>query len=414
MTGNRGRESGPVIATADGDKEVTPNPEQFEDSVTEKSSVAQLDVVAISAERRRRKLSWSIAVVAILVAAGVSAAVARPFSAGPISHSQVANNVGQTSLYRVARQDLSSRTQVSATLGYAGNYSVVNQARGIVTLLPSVGQVVSEGQVLYSMSGAPVVLLYGSTPAYRTLSEGVSGADVAELNADLVALRCATPSQLDPSSNYFSAATAVALERLQTKLRVTENDVLSLGQAVFMPSALRVTSALATLGAAAELNERVLVATSTSREVSIALDASQRSEVAVGDNVTITLPNNQTTSGMISSVGSVATTPTSGSSNTSPTITVLVNPANAAATGSWDQAPVSGTSTTATVTNALVVPVDALLAQSGGGYAVEVVGAKGIHQLVPVTLGLSDDADGLVQVSSTELAVGQRVVVPKL
>ncbi|MBU6515939.1 MAG: peptidoglycan-binding protein, partial [Acidobacteria bacterium] len=62
----------------------------------------------------------------------------------------------------------------------------------------------------------------------------------------------------------------------------------------------------------------------------------------------------------------------------------------------------------------LVVPVDALLAQSSNGYAVEVVGVNGIHHLVPVTLGLFDDADGMVQVSGTGLAVGQRVVVPKL
>ena len=53
---------------------------------------------------------------------------------------------------------------MSATLGYAGSYSVVNQAPGTVTSLPAVGQVVSQGQVLYQVSGAPVVLLYGSTP----------------------------------------------------------------------------------------------------------------------------------------------------------------------------------------------------------------------------------------------------------
>ena len=136
--------------------------------------------------------------------------------------------------------------------------------------------------------------------------------------------------------------------------------------------------------------------------------------MAVGDKVTITLPNNQTTPGVISSVGTVATTPASGSSSSTPTITVLVNPTDPAATGTWDQAPVNVTITTGTVTNALVVPVDALLAQAGGGYAVEVVDADGIHRLVPVTLGLFDDADGLVQVTGSGLAAGQRVVVPNL
>ena len=89
-----------------------------------------------------------------------------------------------------------------------------------------------------------------------------------------------------------------------------------------------------------------------------------------------------------------------------------VTPSDPAATGTWDQAPVRVGITTATVPSALAVPVTALLAQSGGGYAVEVVNAGGINHLVPVSLGLFDDADGLVQVSGSGLAVGQQVVVP--
>ena len=68
--------------------------------------------------------------------------------------------------------------------------------------------------------------------------------------------------------------------------------------------------------------------------------------------------------------------------------------------------------TTARVPSALVVPVTALLAQASGGYAVEVAGAAGINHLVPVSLGLFDDADGLVAVTSSRLTAGQAVVVP--
>ncbi|MDE3092852.1 MAG: peptidoglycan-binding protein [Acidobacteriota bacterium] len=340
--------------------------------------------------------------------------MAKTLDAGTTGHPGVVDNTNPTSLYDIARQDLTSQTQVAATLGYTGNYTVVNQVGGIVTSLPSVGRVVTQGQVLYAVNGEPVVLLSGSTPAYRTLSQGMSGADVAELNADLVALKYASSRELDPTSNYFGAATTVALKGLQSALGVTQNGMLALGQAVFEPTAVRVTSVSATLGAAATPNQPLLVATSTKRQVSIALDASQQSEVAVGDRVAIILPNNRTTVGVISSVGSIATAPPQGGSNTSPTITVLVNPTDASATGTWDQAPVNVTITTATVHGVLVVPVDALLAQSSNGYAVEVVGVNGIHHLVPVTLGLFDDADGMVQVSGTGLAVGQRVVVPKL
>jgi len=91
---------------------------------------------------------------------------------------------------------------------------------------------------------------------------------------------------------------------------------------------------------------------------------------------------------------------------------VGVTPSDPAATGTWDQAPVQVGITTASVPNAVVVPVTALLARAGGGYAVEVVGAGGRNHLVPVSLGLFDDAEGLVQVTASGLAAGQEVVVP--
>jgi len=161
-----------------------------------------------------------------------------------------------------------------------------------------------------------------------------------------------------------------------------------------------------------------MAGTSTTREVTIDLDAAQQSQVKAGDQVAITLPDGSTTPGVISSVGSVATSPPPGQSvggNTSPpTITVLVKPTDPAATGTWDQAPVNVAITTGNVSNVLIVPVDALLAQPGGSYAVEVAGTDGIRRLVPVTLGLFDDVGGLVQASGPGLAAGQRVVVPAL
>jgi hypothetical protein len=385
------------------------------DPIVPAPTPAETPAVAGASPRVRHRLRRVLVVaVVVVVAAAAAVFIVDPF-ANKTSNKSVADNADPTSLYTVARQDLTSQTQVSATLGYAGSYSVVNQAQGTVTSLPSVGQVVSQGQVLYEVSGAPVVLLYGSTPAYRSLSEGTStaltGPDVAELNTDLVALGYVTSSEIPAGTDEFNYWTKVGVEKLQATLGVTQNGTLSLGQVVFEPTAVRVTSVSATLGASASAGQPVLSATSTTRQVSIALDADEQSEVAVGDKVSITLPNNDVTPGVISSVGTVAT---AGSSGSSPTITVLVNPTEPAATGDWDQAPVNVTITTGNVTNALVLPVDALLAQSGGGYAVEVVDADGIHHLVAVTLGLFDDADGLVQVSGAGLAAGQKIVVPNL
>jgi hypothetical protein len=338
---------------------------------------------------------------------------------------------------QVERRTLTAMVSQAGILTYRARsdgslYSVVNRARGTYTKLPTIGTVSRQGQVLYRVNDRPVVMLYGSTPAYRTLSAGATGPDVAELNGDLVALRYATRSQLHPRSAFFGPATTAALQKLQDAVGAPRTGTLTLGQAVFEPTALRVTAVSAQLGGSAQPGQTVLQATSTARQVEVALDASQQTSLAVGDKVTVTLPDNRTTAGVVSSVGAVATCPSSSgwgpssgsappgtdscssgsSGNTTPTIAVGITPSDPAATGKWDQAPVQVGISTASVPDALVVPVTALLARSSGGYAVEVVGARASSHLVPVSLGLFDDADGLVQVTASGLAAGQRVVVP--
>ena len=146
-----------------------------------------------------------------------------------------------------------------------------------------------------------------------------------------------TNTELSPTSDEFTSWTKEGLEGLQAVLGVTKNGILALGQAVFEPSAVRVTSLSSTLGTPAQPGQSVLSATSTTRQVDIALNADQQSEVAVGDKVAITLPNNQTTPGVISSVGTVAS---AGQNGGTPTVTVQVTPTDPLATGTWDQAPV--------------------------------------------------------------------------
>jgi hypothetical protein len=197
---------------------------------------------------------------------------------------------------------------------------------------------------------------------------------------------------------------------------VTATGVVALGDVVVEPGAIEVDTVPVSNGASASAGTSVLTATSTTREVTIDLDASEQSEVKVGDQVSVTLPDNSTTPGVVSSVGTVATAPASGAGSTgggsTPTITVEVTLTDPKATGDLDQTPVEVAITNASVPNALVVPVDALLALSSGGYALEEIESNGTHQLVPVSLGLFDDADGLVQVTGSGVAAGQKIVVP--
>jgi multidrug efflux pump subunit AcrA (membrane-fusion protein) len=284
---------------------------------------------------------------------------------------------------------------------------VRGQGGGTLTSLPSQGQVIRQGDVLYKTdNGTPVVLLYGSVPAWRTLDEGLTGADVTQLNHDLVSLGFANSSDISAIGwDYYSWETQYAVEQLQSALGISSpSGSLSLGSVVFEPTAIRVSNLLASLGGPA--SGPVLAATSDRHVVTVSLDTSLQSQVKAGDAVTVTLPNGATTPGVITYVGTVASG--SGSSATIPVRVTLTHPS---AAGTLDQAPVTVQITTASVSNVLLVPVGALLAQSSGGYAVEVAGPGNTRHLVPVTTGIFDDVTGLVQVTGA-LTPGQRVVVP--
>jgi Putative peptidoglycan binding domain len=374
------------------------------------------------ARKRRRRLLAGTAVLVLVAAAGVVVAATDPFDSSGESRGAAGASTTNTALATVRQGPLSAQVNQNGTLSYAAQadgspYSVVNQASGTYTWLPSAGRVIDCGRVLYRVEETPVVLLCGRTPAYRDLAEGDSGRDVRQLNRNLVRLGYADRADLDPSSDEFGSETAAALERLQDKLGVDQTGSLDLGEAVFLPGPLRMTKVTARLGTRAAPGVEVAQATSTKRQVTVDLSASQQAQVKVGDRAQVTLPDNRTTPGVVTRIGRVATSSddtgsgSAGSGSSTATIPIHITLKRPKAAGSLDQAPVQVQITTAGVKRALIVPVTALVGQAGGGFAVETVDAQGVHQLVPVTLGLFDDANGLVQVSG-ELSAGQHVVVP--
>lgn len=397
-----------------------------------------------------------VVVVVIAVAGGAYYAFTKLHKDAPAP----AADPFPTGLQPLTRQSLSEQTSVHGTLGYAGSYTVVvpsassgssvggvsspgtglsgngspsggassggSSSGGTFTWLPAGGQVVRQGQRLYSVTNSPVVLLYGPVPVYRSLSAGMTGPDVQQLNSDLVALGDASRSELAPSSDYFSSQTAVALGKLQAGLGLPQTGTLPLGQAVFEPSAVRAGNITATLGAPVNPGSPVLTGTSDTRQAVAQVDPASLPDVSVGAHVSITLPGNQTTSGVVTSIGTTASSPPAGSPSSpgsgsnagdssapAATVNVDIRLDHPSAAGPLDQAPITVNITTSTVHNVFAVPVGALIAQPSG-YGVEVAGPGGTRHIVPVTLGLFDDTQGLVQVTGSGLAAGQQVVVPRI
>jgi Putative peptidoglycan binding domain len=361
----------------------------------------------VTGASRRGRFRWVVVWVVVVLAVGGTVSAWRAGAFSRTAPSGGGQGAPAPATQPVVRTDLSVQTSVDGTLGYAGSYRVDGLGGGTLTSVPSVGAVIRQGHLLYETNLTdPVVLLYGSVPDWRVLDEGVTGADVTQLNHDLVKLGYADSSDISALGwDYFSWETKAAVEDLQSALGISDpSGSLGVGSVVFEPTAVLVTDVLGSLGGPA--SGPVLSGTSDQHTVNIALNTSDESEVAVGDAVGITLPDGASTPGRISSVGTVASG--SGSNATIPVTVKLTDPS---AAGSLDQAPVTVEITAESVSNVLAVPVGALQAQSSGGYAVEVTGAGSSRRLVAVTVGMFDDASGLVQVTG-DLTPGEHVVVP--
>jgi peptidoglycan hydrolase-like protein with peptidoglycan-binding domain len=198
-------------------------------------------------QRRRVRLA---AFASVLVVAFAAAAAVVLDSRSP-AHPSAATGVppGQTAT-TVTRRTLTESATVSGTLGYSGSVELYDRlsTAGTFTWLPAVGAVVARGGTLFRVNNLPVVLMYGSVPAYRSLKEGVSdGPDVTELNRNLIDLGY-DPYGAISDSGHFGEATAAAVRRWQKAEGLSQTGEVELGRVAFASGAQRVTKVHVALG----------------------------------------------------------------------------------------------------------------------------------------------------------------------
>ena len=357
----------------------------------------------------KRKI-WGLAGAAVLVAVTATGAVVGMSDA---THATRAAQEPPANTVPVERGELAAMVSLDGTLTYRARpdgspYVVINQAPGIYTKLPDAGEKFDCGDVLYRVDDQPVLLLCGTVPAYRDLDRGDEGRDVRQLNRNLRKLGY----DAGPGDNGFSSRTEEALEELQADKGLEGTGELDLDEAVFLPGPARIAKLTGELGGAARPGARLALATSDSLGVQVELEAFQQGRVKKGDRARITIPGNRSVTGRVDRLGKVAQAP-EGQNAGAATIPAHVSLDDPRKARGLDEAPVQVDVTTDGVESALSVPVTALLGRSGGGFAVEVVGAGGRRELVAVELGLFDTSAGRVEVEG-DLDAGDRVVVPSL
>ena len=194
-------------------------------------------------QRGVRRIGAGLALVAVV--AVVVVIVSHPGSS-PAKRDTGAKATGSDPT-TVRRRDLVQTDTESGTLSYAGAHTIYNRLSGTLTWLPSVGQAIKPGEAVFKVDGKPVILMNGTSPAYRDLdSSDSSGQDIEQLNRNLVALGF-NPDGI-VIDGQWQAATTAGVQAFQASLSETETGRLSLGQVVFLPGDQLVSTVDATLG----------------------------------------------------------------------------------------------------------------------------------------------------------------------
>ena len=305
---------------------------------------------------------------------------------------------------QVRRGTLVDTETHNGDLGYGETTALASRQNGTLTSVAAAGSTVRRGKPLYRVDDDPVVLLYGALPAYRTLSSGVTGADVKQLEQNLWALgyRGFTVDRT------YSSATASAVRDWQDDLGRAETGRADPEWIVYAPNAVRIDSRAAAAGDVVQPGAEVLSTTGTARVATVDLEVADQRLAKVGAAVQVTLPDGSATAARITAAETVVEPGEGQQEDTTKVEVTVAFPAGKSPKG-LDQASVDVDFTAAERKNVLTVPVAALLALAEGGYGVEVVDGASTR-IVAVETGLF--ASGQVEVSGGGLTEGTVVGVP--
>lgn len=354
--------------------------------------------------RHSRGLLVRVAASGAVVLVVGSAAVAARGLGWWENDSAVADNNLPPATATVTRQTLVDTRTETGELSYGPPAKATARSAGTVTALAETGSVVSRGGALFRVDDQPVVLLYGSLPAYRALTVGTEGTDVEQFEQNLAALGY-TGFTVDQE---YTSATASAVGEWQEDVGLDQTGTVELGRVVYAPDQVRISAQDASIADAVQPGATVLTYTGTARMVSVDLDVNDQRLATKDTAVRVSLPGGGSVVGTIVRTQTVIETGgVGGEPETLIEVTISVD--DQSAFEGLDDASVRVVFTAQERADVLTVPVAALLALAEGGYGVEIVDGS-TTRIVAVETGLF--AGGRVEVSGGGLTEGMTVGVP--
>ncbi|MEV4112240.1 peptidoglycan-binding protein [Nonomuraea sp. NPDC049695] len=368
---------------------------------------AQPDATPSRPRRRRGRGKLVAGLLTVVAVAGggfvaVNSAGLLKGSAGPTRSAGALPPATTT----VTRQTLNDTRDADGELGYGPVSTAVSRKPGTITWLPDSGAQITRGRSLYRVDNKPVMLMYGSTPAYRDLKVGVEGKDVENLERNLSKLGY-DGFTVDDEYTYD---TAEAVREWQEDRGLDETGVVELGRVVFAPGKVRVESLESEEGQPTAPGQKVLTYTGTSKVVTVKLEAEDQRMARKGAKVDVTLPGGKSVKGKVTEVATVIEPAEGQNADPETRVEALVSIGTVKAAKGLDKAAVDVTFTASKRTNVLTVPVAALVALQEGGYGLEVI-EGGRSRYIKVETGLF--SGGRVEISGDGLTEGMTVGMPK-
>jgi peptidoglycan hydrolase-like protein with peptidoglycan-binding domain len=366
------------------------------------SPEVQIQDDEIARGQRRQRIRRVLATVSAVVITAAAVALGTGLLGRRSGNPPSAAPTGPPTTATVERRTLIQTQTVSGNLGHGDVFTMLAPpgGGGMVTWLPPEGTVIKRGETVYRRDQVRVPLIYGSIPLYRTLSVGIAGGDVRQLERNLKALgyRGFTVD------GEYTTSTAAAVRHWQKDLGRDRIGVVQPADAVVASGARRVAQLTSELGAAA--SGGLLKWTGTTRIVTVDLDTDYAELVRLGARAEVKLPDETMVSARVTRIG----TPTSASGkDDGASLPVELAVTQPKRLGRYQAARVDVDLAGQTRQSVLAVPITALAARPGGGYAVIVVTGSGTRNL-PVRTGLFSGS--YVEISGPGVAAGLTVGAP--
>jgi len=160
-----------------------------------------------------------------------------------------------------------------------------NQAAGTVTSVNiEAGQEVAAGSTLYTVNLRPVVIAQGDVPSFQSLSQGMTGADVAQLQT----LLAGGGFYKGAVNGSFGYSTTTAVKAWQKSLGIAADGSVQAGDLVFvptLPTRIALDTKIVKRGATLSGGERVV--TGLPAEPSFYVPASEAQAALIPDGTVV-------------------------------------------------------------------------------------------------------------------------------